>query len=84
MNGWKRAAAAAGGALLLLWLDGWLASGAGPAPVRPPEKLRAAFSRAAEDLQTRAVSFAGRPEVVRSLHGGGVAVDRTAIFAAAR
>ncbi len=83
MRGWK-AGAAAGGALLLLWLDGWLSAGAARAPVRISEELREAFSRAADNLQARALSFAGKPEVSRSLQGGGVVVDRADLFAAAR
>jgi signal transduction histidine kinase/HAMP domain-containing protein len=66
-------------------LDGWLLVPAAPEPgnTLPPE-MAGAFSRAAQDLEERATSFSARPEVARFLQGGGVVVDRPALFAAAR
>ncbi len=69
----------------MLWLDGWFAPSSSPRPpARLPATLREAFSRAAGDLAARAASFSGKPQVSRSLQGGGIAVDRAALFAAAR
>jgi signal transduction histidine kinase len=78
-------AAAVVGLVSLLVLDGWI-------PVRrtlsgeptPPAALRRAFDAQLKDLGDRADKFARRPEVVRSLVGGGIAVNRLALFAAAR
>lgn len=85
MKRWGRAASVLCASLLLLWLDGWFAGGGAP---RPPAglspRLREAFARAAGDLAARAASFSGKPEVSRSLQGGGIVVDRAALFAAAR
>jgi hypothetical protein len=72
-------------ALALLWVDGWFATPPTPSPSSsPPRDLTAALSAAADDVAARAASFAGKPEVSRSLQGGGIAVDRVALFAAAR
>ena len=49
---------------------------AAPPAGPPPADLRDAFSRAAADLSARAGEFSGKPEVSRSLRGGGIAVDR--------
>jgi signal transduction histidine kinase len=85
VNRSRRAAAALLALLLLLWLDGWFAVPAAPrADARVPSELSEAFSRAAAELSDRAAAFAARPEVARSLQGGGVVVDRPALFAAAR
>ena len=82
---WVKAALILGGALVLLWLDGWFAAGGTPhRPVRLTPALTEAFARAASDLAARASSFSENPEVSRSLLGGGVLVDRAALFAAAR
>jgi len=73
------------GLLLLLWSDGWFLVPAAPEPGSTlPREMAGAFSRAAQDLAQRATSFSGRPEVARFLQGGGVVVDRPALFAAAR
>ncbi|HTO76267.1 MAG TPA: ATP-binding protein [Thermoanaerobaculia bacterium] len=85
MNPWGRAAVVAGALAVLLWADGWFArTSAVPPAGPPPADLRDAFSRAAADLSGRAGEFSGKPEVSRSLQGGGIAVDRVALFAAAR
>ncbi len=70
---------------LLFWLDGWFT------PRRPvitgrelPAAVRRAFEEAVHDLGRRAASFSARREVVRSLEGGGIAVNRAVLFAAAK
>jgi len=78
-------AALAAVAAALAWLDGWT----GPPPVSPtggppPEDLRRAVERAAEDLAARTKAFALNPEVARSLEGGGIAVQREKLFSGAR
>jgi signal transduction histidine kinase/HAMP domain-containing protein len=50
----------------------------------PPEALRRAFANAIGELSRRAADFQSQPEVVRSLEGGGIAVNRLALFNAAR
>jgi hypothetical protein len=78
-------AAAALGILGLLVLDGEI-------PLRPavqradrvPPALDAAVRAAAEDLSRRTEVLSTRPEVVRSLAGGGIAVNRVVLFNAAR
>ncbi|HEU5249182.1 MAG TPA: ATP-binding protein [Thermoanaerobaculia bacterium] len=69
---------------LLLFLYGRLPI-ASPARARPtpPEALRRAFSAAVDDLDRRAADFQSQPEVARSLEGGGIAVNRLALFNAA-
>ncbi len=85
VNRWRRAATALGGLLLLLWLDGWFLVPRSPEPgTGSPREMAEAFSRAARDLEERATSFSARPEVARFLQGGGVVVDRPALFTAAR
>jgi C4-dicarboxylate-specific signal transduction histidine kinase len=85
VNPWGRAAAVLGALAVLLWADGWFAGNSSTAPATaPPVVLRAAFARAAADLAARAAKFSTRPEVSRSLEGGGIAVDRVALFGAAR
>ena len=77
--------AALAGIVCLLFSDGWL-SFPSPAPRRAmvPETLSKAFRAAAENLSRRAETLARMPEVARSLEGGGIAVNRGALFAAAR
>jgi signal transduction histidine kinase/HAMP domain-containing protein len=82
---WVKAASILGGAFILLWFDGWFAAGGTPhRPTRLAPALTEAFARAAADLAARARSFSEKPDVSRSLLGGGVVVDRAALFAAAR
>ncbi len=78
-------AALAAAVAALAWLDGWIALPP-TAGVRggPPEELRRAVERAAQDLAGRARSLAENPEVGRSLEGGGIAVQRDRLFASAR
>ncbi len=78
--------AAAGLALAALAvLDGWTPAARAPnSPRMPPPILHAAFARQLADLTSRADAFGRRPEVVRSLAGGGIAVNRLGLFAAAR
>lgn len=49
----------------------------------PPASLRQAFRDAIGDLGRRAAAFQLQPEVARSLEGGGIAVNRLALFNAA-
>jgi signal transduction histidine kinase len=83
----RAAAAFAVGAAAVLWIDGWLAV-ARPSPVgpgeRPPEALSRALGSVARDLEVRASVFAAAPEVTRFLEGGGIAVNRRALFDAAQ
>ncbi len=79
-------AAAILGLLFLLALDGWIPPGRlllRPAPT-PPASLGEAVGRVADDLAGRARALAAKPEVVRSLAGGGIAVNRLVLFSAAR
>jgi signal transduction histidine kinase/HAMP domain-containing protein len=73
------------GLACLPWLDGWavLPGTATPAAAPPPELARS-LSGMAEDLGRRSEALAGDPEVRRSLEGGGIAVHRQRLFAAAR
>jgi signal transduction histidine kinase/HAMP domain-containing protein len=77
-------AAAAAGALALLFADGWLALPEGNAGTNPPKSLVAALQREAAGLSDRARAFGERPDVTRSLQGGGVAINRLTLFSAAR
>ncbi|HEY6066217.1 MAG TPA: hypothetical protein VIY96_08680, partial [Thermoanaerobaculia bacterium] len=69
---------------LLLFLYGRLAL---PSSARgdstPPPALSRAFAAAVAELSRRAAEFQSQPEVVRSLEGGGIAVNRLALFTAA-
>jgi len=77
-------AAALLAAPLLLWLDGWIpALRRASAGEQPPAALVRAFSGAIADLSRRAATFRTQPEVSRSLEGGGIAVNRLALFDAA-
>jgi signal transduction histidine kinase len=70
---------------LLFWLDGWFPLARFVAPARqPPPEVGRALAEIAADLARRAESLAANPEVARSLQGGGIAVRRQALFAAAR
>jgi signal transduction histidine kinase/HAMP domain-containing protein len=48
-----------------------------------PKALRRTFAAAVGELARRAADFQSQPEVVRSLEGGGIAVNRLALFNAA-
>jgi signal transduction histidine kinase len=76
------------GLAALLWLDGWVFPGRSPrveTPAdKPPAELARALDGAVRDLAARADAFARAPEVARSLSGGGIAVNRRALFSAAR
>src|SRR5262249_24562400 len=77
--------AAFAGIVSLAILDGWLPSPFDqPTPSSNPEEVRAAFSGAEADLAARARTFQSNPDVRRSIAGGGIAVNRIALFAAAR
>ncbi len=81
--------ALAAGALIgiasLLALDGWIPSSAAPpSGALPPSALASATEAVKTDLRRRADDFAGRSEVTQSLAGGGIAVNRLGLFAAAR
>ena len=75
--------AAAGFAALLIE-DGWITLPTGRQSGLPPPALQAALRREAASLSDRARAFGARPDVVRSLEGGGVAINRMTLFAAAR
>ncbi|HWZ85811.1 MAG TPA: PAS domain-containing protein, partial [Thermoanaerobaculia bacterium] len=68
----------------LFWLDGWYALPGRPARLSPPSPLAGALGRVAADLSGRARALASNAEVGRSLEGGGIALQRQALFAAAR
>ena len=69
---------------LLLFLHGRIALPVrAAADVSPPPQLRAAFAEAVADLSRRSSDFQSQREVVRSLEGGGIAVNRLALFNAA-
>ena len=68
---------------LLLYLDGRLPLPGTSRQVAPPAALRRAFQSAVGDLARRAADFQSQPEVARSLEGGGIAVNRLALFSAA-
>ena len=77
-------AAALVAAPLLLYLHGRLALPSRSGAERtPPAELIAAFSEAVADLGARSSDFQSQREVVRSLEGGGIAVNRLALFNAA-
>src|SRR4029077_11997322 len=72
------------GGLLLLVLDGWI-------PLRPasrtasvPPALASAVRGVVDDLSARAAILSRKPEVQRSLAGGGIAVTRLVLFSAVR
>src|SRR5262249_31158019 len=78
-------AAAILGVAGLVLLDGDVrlrppAAAAGSAPAA----LSGAVRAAADDLARRADVLSGKPEVARSLAGGGIAVNRLVLFSAAR
>ncbi len=78
-------AAALLGVLLLAVLDGWVPLRvSAPATASVPPALVEAVRRAAEDLSSRAGDLSRKPEVERSLQGGGIAVNRLVLFSAAR
>ena len=68
----------------LLWLDGWLPDRGGRAASAPPPELARALGAVSDDLKGRAKSLAENAEVARSLEGGGIAIQRQTLFAAAR
>ncbi|HEY6928814.1 MAG TPA: HAMP domain-containing protein, partial [Thermoanaerobaculia bacterium] len=77
--------AAFAGIFSLAILDGWLPGlFERPSPPSNPEEVRAAFSRAQADLAARGKTFQSNPDVLRSIAGGGIAINRIALFAAAR
>ena len=55
-----------------------------PATASVPPALVEAVGRAAQDLSSRAEALSRKPEVERSLQGGGIAVNRLVLFSAAR
>ncbi len=79
-------AALAAAVAALAWLDGWVGTVSAPPPSggAPPEDLRRAVERAAEDLAERTKAFAQNPDVARSLEGGGIVVQREKLFSGAR
>ena len=73
------------GVACLALLDGWLPARGGTVQAdRPPVSLQRAFDGVLEDLSRRAASLGSKPEVTRSLLGGGIAVNRRALFSASR
>jgi len=69
---------------LLLFLGGRLSLPIGQAASsEPPAALKSAFEKAVEELARRAADFQSQRDVVRSLEGGGIAVNRLALFTAA-
>jgi len=77
-------AGALAAAALLLFLGGQLPlSSSSGADSTPPKALLRAFTAAVGELSHRAADFQSQPEVVRSLEGGGIAVNRLALFNAA-
>jgi signal transduction histidine kinase len=68
---------------LLLYLRGRIALPSSPADGSPPGELTSAFSGAVADLGRRSSDFQSQREVMRSLEGGGIAVNRLALFNAA-
>ena len=81
---WAALAAAVVGALALAVADGWLFAGARRAARSAPPSLESALRAEASSLLQRAKSFGLRPDVSRSLQGGGVAINRRTLFSAAR
>jgi len=77
--------AAFAGILSLAVSDCWLPNPLDRLPRRSsPEAVRSAFDSAVADLSARAETFRAMPDVARSLAGGGIAVNRIALFSAAR
>lgn len=78
-------AAAIVGVVLLLVLDGWFPlHPAPPGRVSVPAEVGQAVRSVAEDLRGRAAILSRKPEVQRSLAGGGIAVNRLVLFSAVR
>lgn len=75
-------AAAVAAALALAYADGWAIWPAGAR--REPPSVAPALRAEAVALAARAEAFAARPDVARSLQGGGVAINRLTLFTAAR
>ncbi|HTD51496.1 MAG TPA: hypothetical protein VK780_00600, partial [Thermoanaerobaculia bacterium] len=66
-------------------VDGWVRVAVPLTSARTaPPVLRTALDRVLADLNDRANAFGRRPEVIRSLAGGGIGVNRLELFAAAR
>jgi len=84
----KRRALLAAASLLALvslaWLDGWQTLPVRAAGDSPPADLLRALGDVSRDLSRRAEALASNAEVARSLEGGGIALQRQALFAAAR
>ena len=77
--------AAALGLVSLLVLDGWIPlKWIASRQPRPPAALRQALDALAANLADRAEGFSRRPEVIQSLAGGGIAVNRLILFSAAK
>ncbi|HKD16494.1 MAG TPA: ATP-binding protein [Thermoanaerobaculia bacterium] len=68
----------------LLWLDGWWPRRGAWVPSAPPPELARALGSVSDDLKGRAKTLAQNAEVARSLEGGGIAIQRQALFSAAR
>ncbi len=69
----------------LFWLDGWWRMpGRGTPAAAPPATLSRALEGVSDELGQRARAFAENPDVSRSLEGGGIALQRQSLFAAAR
>jgi signal transduction histidine kinase/HAMP domain-containing protein len=68
----------------LLWLDGWWPRPGSALPQAPPPELARALQAVSNDLKGRAKTLAENAEVARSLEGGGIAIQRQTLFAAAR
>ncbi|HEX9285802.1 MAG TPA: ATP-binding protein [Thermoanaerobaculia bacterium] len=69
---------------LLLFLSGRLSLPIGQAATAgPPAALSLAFEKAVGELARRSADFQSQRDVARSLEGGGIAVNRLALFAAA-
>jgi len=83
----RRALLAAASVLALLslfWLDGWFALPGRATPASPEGGVSRALGEVAGDLARRAQALAANGEVARSLEGGGIALQRQSLFAAAR
>ncbi|MEP6769828.1 MAG: ATP-binding protein [Acidobacteriota bacterium] len=76
--------AAAIGFLALAFADGWIFGGGQESGGHPPRALESALGQETASLAARARAFGARPDVSRSLQGGGVAIDRLTLFSAAR
>jgi signal transduction histidine kinase len=68
----------------LFWLDGWFTLAGRVETAAPPAPLSKALGDVAGDLSRRAQALASNAEVARSLEGGGIALQRQTLFAAAR